>query len=118
MKLLELQANPVAFRDFLKIDTDSGVQPLGNCLDDWQRRDFEQLDPGWKVAAGQKVAFKDLKNDREPAEVKGVKTCKLRAFLERPRGHSKSQDLAVMSLWILFAARKRVSGVARARLGV
>jgi len=76
MNLLELQESPEAFRAALLIDTDSGPRQLSECLsaNAWQRQDFEQLDSGWKRAIGQAVEG----------------PCYSRAFLERPRGHSKT----------------------------
>jgi phage terminase large subunit-like protein len=65
---------------------------LAGKLDTWQQTDFAALDQGWQAAAGQQST--------------GV----LRAWLERPRGHSKTSDLAVMAAWALFASRHRISG--------
>lgn len=98
MDLQKLQSDPAEFRSALLIDTDAGPKPLGDCMDPWQRKDFEALDSGWRVAAGQKVTGSYF----------------LRAWLERGRGHSKTSDIGVMVLWILFASRKRLSGVAAA----
>lgn len=98
MKLLDLQRDPRAFREALLIDTDSGPRPLGECMDPWQRSDFEALDSGWMRAAGQTV--------------EGV--CRSRGWLERGRGHSKSADLGIMAAWALFASRRRLFGVAAA----
>jgi len=50
MKLLELQRDPAAFREALLIDTDAGPVPFAECMDDWQRADFEALTT---VGAGQ-----------------------------------------------------------------
>jgi hypothetical protein len=93
--LKRLQNSPVAFRSALLIDSDSGPQRLGAICDDWQRRDFEALDDGWKAVAG----------------VGNVTAPVLRAWLERSRGHSKTSDLAVMVAWALFASSRRLSGV-------
>jgi phage terminase large subunit-like protein len=92
--LLELQADPAAFRDCLLIDTDSGPAPFAERMDLWQRQDFAALDPGWKRAC--------IGSELEAAHS--------RAWLERPRGHSKTWDLACMVGWILFASRRRLSG--------
>ncbi|HUY91388.1 MAG TPA: terminase large subunit [Pirellulales bacterium] len=88
--------DPAAFRQHLLIDGDAGPRRLGDCLDPWQRADFEALDPGWRRVAG-------LAGDGPQ-----------RAYLERPRGHSKTSDLAVMATWVLLAARRQISGVAAA----
>ena len=94
MNLKQLQSDPAAFRAALLIDGDSGPRKLAGCLDPWQRDDFEALDPAWRRVAGQDV---------EPRF--------LRAWLERPRGHSKTGDASVMVTWALFASRKKINGV-------
>lgn len=92
-----LQADPVAFRAALLIETDAGPRRLDSVLDDWQRDDFTALDPGWRAVAGHTIASPSL-----------------RGWLERPRGHSKTSDLAAMVSWVLFASRRAVRGVAAA----
>lgn len=96
MNLLELQQSPAAFRKALLIDTDSGPKPFSP--DPWQQADFAALDEGWKRA---------VIGTSHPAD-------KQRAWLERPRGHSKSADLGSMAAWALFAARRPLSGIAAA----
>jgi hypothetical protein len=98
MSLLELQSDPKAFRAALMIDTDSGPRPLGECIDPWQRTDFEALDPGWQRAV--------VGSSQEARHQRG--------WLERARGHSKSADLGTMAAWALFASRRRLSGIAAA----
>lgn len=98
MNLLDLQSDPAAFRDALLIDTDAGPAPFADRMDDWQRTDFEALDSGWKRAV----------------EGTGTEATYQRGWLERPRGHSKSADLGIMSAWALFASRRRLSGIAAA----
>ena len=89
-------ASPAEFRRALIIDTDGGPRPLADVADAWQLKDFAALDDGWRRVAGWNV------------------TGKQRAYLERPRGHSKTGDLACMVAWVLLASRKRLSGVAAA----
>jgi hypothetical protein len=98
MELLKLQQDPAAFRDALLIDTDAGPRPLREVQDDWQRRDFEALDSGWVRA---------VLGAKQQATTQ-------RGWLERPRGHSKSLDLAIQAAWALFASRRRLSGIAAA----
>jgi phage terminase large subunit-like protein len=100
MNLKSLMVSPVEFRRHLMIDTDRGPVVLADVLDDWQREDFEALDPGWQRVAGRKVTT--------------TNTIYRRAYLERPRGHAKTSDLAVMVGWVLFASQRRVSGVCAA----
>ena len=93
----ELQADPSKFRDFLKIDADGKTVRLGAVLDDWQRDDFEALDPAWKKIVGQ-------------SKESGTN----RAWLERPRGHSKTTDIAASVSYALFASRRQIRGVCAA----
>ncbi|MBS0208724.1 MAG: hypothetical protein JSS27_07200 [Planctomycetes bacterium] len=97
MNLLAFQNDPAAFRAALLIDADDGPVRLGNALDAWQSRDFLALDPAWRRVVGHDVS----------------PPC-LRAWLERPRGHSKTSDLATMISWALFASRRRLAGVCAA----
>jgi Phage Terminase len=96
-QLRKLQASPAAFRSVLLIDSDSGPQRLSDVCDDWQAADFTALDPGWRAVVGHKV--------EKPT---------LRAWLERPRGHSKTSDQAVQIAWALFASSRKLSGVCAA----
>lgn len=94
MNLRELQSDPAAFRQALLIDTDSGPARYGEGMDPWQREDCEALDDGWRKVAGH-----------------DVKPSYLRAYLERGRGHSKTTDIAIQAAWVLFASRRKLSGV-------
>ncbi len=95
--LRAMAAHPEAFRDVVLIDTDRGPVPLASIADPWQLADFAALDDAWRLVAGHQV---------QPAAP--------RAYLERPRGHSKTSDLAVMATWALAFSRRRLSGVAAA----
>jgi hypothetical protein len=95
--LQRLASDPAEFRRHLVIDADGGPRRLAETMNDWQREDFEALDAGWRRVVGL------------PAD-----GAKQRAYLERPRGHSKTGDLAVMVTWALFAARRQIAGVAAA----
>lgn len=97
MKLQDLQRDPAKFRDALLIDSDSGPVRFSTVIDEWQAQDFAALDPGWRATVTQ--SSDDALS---------------RAWLERPRGHSKTLDLAVMSTWALFASKRRLSGIAAA----
>jgi hypothetical protein len=98
MNLSKMQRDPAAFRTVLCVDTDAGPRRLAEVVDDWQLRDFKALDAGWRYAA-----------HRE----RGAETIS-EAYLERPRGHSKTTDLAIMVAWILFASRYQLAGNAAA----
>ncbi len=94
--LKKLQADPAAFRAALRIDADGKTVPLAKAMDDWQAKDFARLDPGWRRVAGQSA--------EGPS----------RGWIERPRGHSKTSDIAVQVAWALFASRRKVKGVVAA----
>lgn len=70
---------------------------IGDVMDDWQMDDFSALDPALMRAAGR---------GNEPA--------KMRAWLERPRGHSKTTDLAVTCCYALAFATRPLRGYAYA----
>ena len=62
------------------VDVDGVARRLGDVMDPWQRNDFTALDPALMRCNGRKA-------DSE---------AKMRAYLERGRGHSKTTDLAVL----------------------
>ncbi|MFW6125358.1 MAG: hypothetical protein ACOC46_04350, partial [Pirellulales bacterium] len=90
------RVDPARYRDRLKIDAGEPIR-LGPAAQDWQQADFEALDPAWLALAG--------REDQAPYR---------RAYLERPRGHSKTADLAVMVAWLLAYGRRGVEGIAAA----
>lgn len=98
--LATLAADPARFRACLHIDADGPAIPLAEVIENWQDRDFRTLDNGWR-----QLADVPLDSNRPTFN---------RAYLERPRGHSKTTDLAVMVAWALFAARRQLFGVAAA----
>ncbi len=81
-----------AFLEWLVIEIDGRQRRLADSLDDWQRQDFAALEPGLRRVAGLPVDGDVLQ----------------RAYLERPRGHSKTQDIAVMASWVLVASRRPI----------
>jgi phage terminase large subunit-like protein len=102
-QLRQIAANPAAFRSVVLIDSDAGPVRLSEVLDPWQRLDFEALDAGWLRVAGKSI----------PGDSAGTAPM-MRAFFERPRGHSKTSDLAVMVIWALVFSRRTLSGAAAA----
>jgi len=97
-KLQTYAASPEAFRHDLRIDSDTGIVRLGSVLDPWQHRDFKAMDPAWLFAAG--------RADHCNAPTRG--------YFERPRGHSKTCDAAISSVWAVAFARRQVSGICAA----
>lgn len=92
----DIAHDPAYWRSILRVDTDAGPRRLAEVLDPWQAADFEALDEAWLRVAGRSH--------------EGI----TRAYLERPRGHSKTSDLAVMVVWALLFSARRLSGVAAA----
>jgi len=86
-------ADPAAFRADLLIDVDGVVRRFGDVMDPWQRTDFTALDPALQRCAGRSNA-----------------DTRMRAYLERPRGHSKTHDLAVTCVWALAFATRPLKG--------
>ncbi len=86
-------ADPAAFRASLIVDVDGVARRLGDVMDPWQASDFSALDPALRRAAGR---------SDEPA--------KMRAYLERGRGHSKTTDLAVTAVWALAFSTRPLRG--------
>ncbi len=85
--------DPAAFRADLLVDVDGLARRFGDTMDDWQRQDFAALDPALQRAAG--VITNEVKT---------------RAYLERPRGHSKTTDLAVIAVWALAFSSRPLRG--------
>ena len=89
-------ADPSAFRADLIVDVDGVARRFGDVQDDWQRSDFAALDPALMRCNG--------RSDDDDA--------KSRAYIERPRGHSKTTDLAVTCCWAMSFATRPLKGYA------
>ncbi len=89
-------SDPAAFIAELQIDADGQARRFAEVMDPWQVRDFEALLPGLQRCNG--------RGDNPDA--------KMRVFLERPRGHSKTSDIAVACVWALAFAARPVKGFA------
>ncbi|MFN3161571.1 MAG: terminase large subunit domain-containing protein [Rubinisphaera brasiliensis] len=87
--------DPRWFREALQLDQQQ--EKARQRWQAWQLADFAALDPAWRALANQAI---------EPPFQ--------RAYLERPRGHSKTTDTAVQLLWILQNSPTRVEGLAAA----
>jgi len=86
--------SPSDFRDDLVIDVDGSAKRLGAVLQPWQAADFAALDPALQRCNGRRP-------DAEgPA----------RFYFERPRGSSKTTDLAVVAVWALCFATRPIRG--------
>ena len=90
-------ADPALFRQALLIDASGIAVPFRP--DPWQEADIRAMDPAWSFAAGRWSG--------PPPTVR-------RAWQERPRGHSKTSDLAVMVTWALLMAERPIRGLVAA----
>ncbi len=89
-------ADPSAFRSDLIVDVNGVARRFGDVMDPWQRSDFAALDPALMSCNGRK-------HDAD---------AKMRAYLERPRGASKTTDLAVVCSWAMAFANRPIRGYA------
>ncbi len=88
---------PAQFRN--ELQTEPGAPPLGNRIQPWQAADFAAIDPAWsRLATGRDAPGPRFR----------------RAYLERPRGHSKTTDTAVQLVWALTAAVHPINGLVAA----
>ncbi|MBA4032636.1 MAG: terminase [Planctomyces sp.] len=108
-------------------------------LEPWQAADFAPLDPAWRfLALGSRSnsSPQDAGDSQTPPqppaplhptvhptdshilptpwEIPAAPPLLRRAYLERPRGHSKTSDIALSCAWILAFAREPVNGIAAA----
>lgn len=89
--LTKFANSPEAFREALYVDCNGNLRKLGEVQDEWQRDDFTALDGMLQVCNGRS----------ESAD-------QMRAWLERPRGHSKTTDVAVCCVWALAFANRPI----------
>ena len=93
-------------------------------MQSWQEADFAALDPAWLSLAGLSSCATGLASGpgldeecgkalAEPVAHKPGKTVR-RAYIERPRGHSKTTDMATQCAWILQHAPDAVRGLVAA----
>ncbi|MEZ6056615.1 MAG: terminase large subunit [Planctomycetaceae bacterium] len=103
--------HPRLFRDVVRL-TDDGP-PLVDLLQPWQRVDFHAIDNAWADLAGRSPLSPNTTGLITGSIASKISPLR-RAYIERPRGHSKTSDTAVQITWILIAARHAVSGLAAA----
>lgn len=97
MKPRDMLRTPATFRDHLVLDGMAKCK-FGDVIEPWQAVDFAATDAAWMFAAGI--------SKTKPA-------CQM-AYLERPRGHSKTTDIACQALWALAASPFHLTGIAAA----
>lgn len=88
-------ASPASFRRDLVLDVDGVARQFGDVMAPFQVRDFAALDTGLMKCNGRATA-----------------DAKMRAYLERPRGHSKTTDIAILCVWALAFAARPIRGYA------
>ena len=87
--------DPSAFRADLLVDVDGVARRFGDVMDSWQQQDFALLDPALMRCTG-----------------RSDQSAQMRAYLERPRGHSKTTDLAVTCCYALAFSNRPIRGYA------
>ena len=90
---------PSRFRDAILLPGQANVA-FSECVQLWQLDDIQALDQAWQTLAKSESACTD--------------SVTRRAYIERPRGHSKTSDMALQISWILLAAKSPVIGLAAA----
>jgi hypothetical protein len=96
-ELIAMLRHPHEWRKRLRLRTGSGIGLLDEIADPWQREDFAALDRAWQRVVG--------------IPVEGGKS---RAYYERGRGCSKTQDLMIQAVWPILASPVRIKGIAAA----
>lgn len=96
--------DPRTFRRYVRLDPTT-TEPLGTLLCPWQEADFAALDAAWRSVAGVTTRKRVTVVSETPAR---------RAWIERPRGHAKTCDMAVQIAWALLFARRTLRGIAAA----
>lgn len=95
-----LKRHPERFRRQIAL-AEAPERAFHELVQPWQARDFAALDRAWMQLAG-RVAIRSSTSPQ------------CRAYIERPRGHSKTSDVALQLLWALFASKSPLNGLAAA----
>jgi len=94
--LVRMRSDPSEFRRHIKIEGSGELVPLVDVIDDWQDKDFQAADAGWLRAIGAPVPDDTIS----------------RFYFQRPRGHSKSSDIAIMATWAIAFSSRQIRGAA------
>lgn len=84
---MDKQRELISYRDMLRIEAGGTVEAYGNVQEDWQKADLDAMTPAFLKLMGYS---KD--------------ECVQRFMIERPRGHSKTTDQAILACWSLCFA--------------
>ena len=95
-----MRRSPANFRAFLHLDG-RPRRRFAEHLQPWQLRDFRGLDPAWQALV-------------TGVDDEGFSKIVRYGYLERPRGHSKTSDLAIQLMWALLASTRPLKGIAAA----
>ena len=85
-----------AFRRDLQVDANGQMRRYGEIENDFQKKDNDAAEEGLKVCSGRSIST----------------NAGMRLYFERPRGHSKTTDLAVMVVWAMAFATRPIKGYA------
>lgn len=97
-RLADYARSPAEFRRDLVIEANGEATNLIDVIEPWQLDDFAGCDPAWIHCV----------NPSTP------RPARMRGWLGRARGHSKTSDLAVMSSWAVSFAPRVIQGYASA----
>ena len=121
------QWSPAVFRKAVNLTSDRTI-PFEVVMQPWQAIDFAALDDAW-TQLGNVFATGEPRHSGEPRGVSPWVTSRCRtnevtggltpprspirrAYIERPRGHSKTADMAIQIAWILQYAKRPLRGLA------
>ena len=93
--LTDLQRNLDAYLAAVHVETDVEPQPFAKVADPWQKRDIRAIAP----------AIEKLVNPKAPEPEQR------RCWWVRPRGHSKTADVAMLIVRVLAFSKRRRRGV-------
>lgn len=104
-------ASPQLFRQMVMVGDNLW---LADQIQPWQQMNFEFLDQAWMRLAGIQSPVPSSLSFASVSQDEPQRPCLRRAYIERPRGHSKTSDMALQITWVLLAAQRPVIGVAAA----
>ena len=93
-RLLQYAADPAAFRADSVIQAGKKYTRRGDVVEQFQLDDERQMDAAWLALSGA-----------------GPPATRRFAYIERPRGHSKTTDIALLALHPLIYSSRRLYGV-------
>lgn len=112
-ELQRFAVDPMAFFESLAVEVDGRKVRFGDVINPWQQEDFRELSRALRRMAGLTIPPTDteLTVEGQIAESSQFALAKLRFYLERPRGHSKTTDIALTVVWMMVFSPRKLTGV-------